>query len=227
MTIQAPTAGRPPRTIERNTDGTIDYYERITLETPPTAKSAIAGSPPPRQANRVLAAIQLLVGYAWLVSGVDKWLYGSFPDQLGQLTARAVASGRLPDVFTQFLQATVLPNAPLFGVLVESGETLTGMGLLAGAVVTLAGPMVARSANGTAPRLPLTFFRLLAPLTMGAALGGLFMGLNFYMLDGLPIPWFTPGLAYGGAIHSGLLLALICLIIFVAQITGRVRLPTR
>jgi hypothetical protein len=69
--------------------------------------------------------------------------------------------------------------------------------------------------------------RLLIVLTMGAALGGMFLGLNFFVMDGMPTPWFTPGIAYGGAIHSGLLLSLACLVIFIGQIGSRIRRTPR
>ncbi len=246
---QRATDTQPASAVKRNADGTIDYYERIILEprpaatlvaTPeepagasaPASAYAQAGGLPPRKANLALAALQLLVGYAWLVSGVDKLLYGSFPDRVSQLISSAVASGRLPDFFAQFAQTVVLPNAPVFGVLVECGETLTGAGLLAGVAITLASPaierhIIARQTSGAARPRYASILRLLSVLTMGAALGGAFLGLNFYVMDGMPTPWFTPGIAYGGAIHSGLLLSLACLVILMGQIGGRVRLPTR
>jgi hypothetical protein len=242
LTAQLTADTQPASSITRNSDGTFDYYERMVLDPLPATPIATlegsvgagmgsqASSLAVRRANLVLALLQVLVGYAWLVSGVDKLLFGSFPDRIGQLTSSALASGRLPDLFAQFLQAIVVPNAPIFGVLVECGETLTGAGLLAGAAVTLAGPpleryLIARPTSGTARPRYAFIVRLLSVLTMGAALGGIILGFNFYLLDGLPIPWFSPGIAYGGAIHSGLLLALACLVILTGQISGRIRLP--
>jgi hypothetical protein len=60
----------------------------------------------------------------------------------------------------------------------------------------------------------------LGVLSAGAALGALFMGLNYYALDGMPAPWFTPGLAYGGAIHPALFLGLASATILLGQIAG-------
>jgi hypothetical protein len=249
------TDTQPASAVKRNADGTIDYFERMILEPHPAASPAStvtpatrvataeepaasgpssayvqAGGLPPRRANLVLAGLQLLVGYAWLVSGVDKLLYGSFPDRVPQLISSSIDSGRLPDIFAQLAQAIVLPNAFLLGVLVECGETLTGAGLLAGAVIALVGPalerrIIARQASGAAQPRYAFILQLLGVLTMGAALGGAFLGLNFYVMDGMPTPWFTPGIAYGGAIHSGLLLSIACLIILVGQIGSRIRRP--
>ena len=40
---------------------------------------------PAHTPNLALAGLQLLVGYAWLLAGVDKLLLGAFPVQLGGL----------------------------------------------------------------------------------------------------------------------------------------------
>jgi len=209
---------------------TYDYHEHMVLTPRPAttvpAAAAARAETVARGPNVILAALQLLVGYQWLVSGVDKLLYGHFPDQLGQLVSTAIASGRLPDLFVQFLQSAVLPNAVPFGFMVEFGETLAGLGLLAGALLTLARPALERrlrASDASAAR----FARFVRPalatlgaLSVGAALGALFMGLNYYVLDGLPAPWFTPSLAYGGAIHPALFVGLASAMILVGQIAG-------
>jgi hypothetical protein len=33
------------------------------------------------------------------------------------------------------------------------------------------------------------------------------MGLSFYLLDGAPAQWFVPSVAFGGALDTGLMLA--------------------
>ena len=72
--------------------------------------------------NLALAGLQLLVGYEWLVSGVDKVLLGTFPDKMGGLLTAAISGGRLPGFFATLLQNLVLPNASFFGVMIEWGE---------------------------------------------------------------------------------------------------------
>src|SRR5215470_2373460 len=80
--------------------------------------------------NLALAGLQLLVGYAWLLAGVDKLLLGVFPAQLGGLLRTAVDGGHLPSFFVALLQGLVMPNTMLFGYLIEWGETLAGFGLM-------------------------------------------------------------------------------------------------
>ena len=83
-----------------------------------------------RTPNIALAGFQLLLGYEWLLAGGDKILLGSFPAQLGGLLNTLVNGGHLVGFFAAILQVLVAPNAVLFGYLIESGETLAGLGLL-------------------------------------------------------------------------------------------------
>ncbi len=64
-----------------------------------------------RLPNLALAGIQLLIGYAWLLAGVDKVLLGAFPAQLGGLLRTSVGGGHLPGFFV----AIPLTAAFLFG----------------------------------------------------------------------------------------------------------------
>src|SRR5258708_13134048 len=77
--------------------------------------------------NLALAGLQLIVGYAWLLAGVDKLLLGVFPAQLGGLLHTAVSSGHLPGFFIAILRGLVVPNAVLFGYLIEWGATLPAL----------------------------------------------------------------------------------------------------
>jgi thiosulfate dehydrogenase [quinone] large subunit len=227
--------------LRRNSAGTVDYHERIVLAPPNRPTNSPPALPraheyaasqgqtgPARSGGRVnvlLAALQLLVGYQWLVSGGDKLLYGHFPDQMRQLVAGAISSGRLPDFFAQFLQSAVLPNATIFGVLVECGEMLTGLGLLAGVLLSMTRPPILRrltAERGSGARFARIALGALYVLTVVAALGALFMGLNYWALDGMPMPWFAPGLAYGGAIHPALFLAGASATILIGQITSQI-----
>lgn len=171
--------------------------------------------------NVALVGLQLIVGYEWLVSGVDKILLGTFPDALPQLLAGAVGSGRLPSFFADLLQTLVLPNAQFFGVLIEWGEALAGLGLIAAAVVALLRPWAERALS-----LPLALrfsygANWVDRLALVAAAGAGLFGLSFFLLDGLPSPWFTPSIAYGGAVDTGLFLALASAILIVGQTLQR------
>ncbi|EFH88157.1 hypothetical protein [Ktedonobacter racemifer] len=170
-------------------------------------------------ANLALVGLQLLVGYAWLLAGVDKILLRTFPDQLSELLRTTTSSGRLPGLFVALLQGLVVPNAALFGFLVEWGETLAGLGLITAGLVTLLRPFAKRALRGRSAILFAYGDRLPVILALLAAIGAGLLGLNYFMLDGMPAPWFTPGVAYGGAMSNGLFLAAASVVIIAGQLT--------
>lgn len=171
--------------------------------------------------NIALLGLELLVGYEWLVSGVDKLLIGTFPGTLGQLLAQALGGGQLPGFFAAILRGLVASNAMLFGYLIEWSETLAGAGLIAAALAELGRPWIERhpAKRWSAPlALSLRLLDVLAPI---AALGAGLLGLSFFFLDGLPAPWLAPSIAYGGAIDTGLFLAVASAIIVISRLAGR------
>ena len=173
--------------------------------------------------NLALAGLQLLVGYEWLVSGVDKMLLGAFPDSMGGLLTAAISGGRLPGFFAALLQNLVLPHAYFFGVIIEWGETLAGLGLVAAGLVTLLRPLAERYLTLWAALIFAYGARLIDALAPYAAAGAGLLGLSFFLLDGLPLPWFAPSIAYGGAIDTGLFLAIASVILIVGQTLQRQR----
>jgi hypothetical protein len=168
--------------------------------------------------NIALAGLQMLVGYEWLVSGVDKLLLGTFPDSISGLLTAAISGGRIPGFFAALLQNLVLPNAQFFGVVIEWSETLAGMGLIAAGLVTLLRPLAERYLKLRAALVFSYGARLLDLLAPFAAAGAALLGLSFFLLDGLPLPWFAPSIAYGGAIDTGLFLAVASAILIMAQL---------
>ena len=167
--------------------------------------------------NLALAGLQLLVGYAWLLAGVDKLLLGVFPAQLGGLLHTAVSSGHLPGFFVAILRGLVMPNAVLFGYLIEWGETLAGLLLVIAGLVALLRPLAERSLDETPAALFLFGARLLERLAPLAATGGGLLSLSYFLLDGAPAPWFVPGIAFGGAIDTGLFLAAASMVLVASQ----------
>jgi thiosulfate dehydrogenase [quinone] large subunit len=177
--------------------------------------------PLPRQStqspNLALAGLQLLVGYAWLLAGVDKLLLGTFPARLGGLLRTTVGGGHLPGFFVALLRGLVMPNAVLFGFLIEWGETLAGLGLMTAGLLALLRPLAGRYFGETLAAVFLFgawFFERLAPL---AATGAGLLGLSYFLLDGAPAPWFVPSIAFGGAMNAGLFLAAASVVLIVSQ----------
>ena len=179
---------------------------------------------PTTRPNLALAGLELLVGYEFLASGVDKVLYGTFPQSLGGLLGGQLGGGHIPGPFAALLQWLVLPNAAFFGWLIEWGEVLAGLGLLAAALCAVLRPLVEARASGRVWRLFAGADRAAVALAPVAAAGAGLLAFSFYLLDGLPTFGFTPSIAYGGALDSGLMLAVACAIIMAAALGARHRL---
>jgi len=174
-----------------------------------------------RTPNIALAGLQLLVGYEWLLAGGDKLLLGTFPAQLGGLLNTLVNSGHLAGFFVAILQGLVAPNAVLFGYLIESGETLAGLGLVTAGLVALLRPLAGHSLSGTSATIFVYGDRLLERLVPLAAAGAGLLGVSYFFLDGLPRPWFVPSIAFGGSIDTGLFFAAASVVLIVSQFVQR------
>jgi hypothetical protein len=171
--------------------------------------------------NIALAGLELLIGYEWLVSGVDKLLLGTFPAMMTGLLNGSLSGGRLPDFFAALLRGLVLPNAQLFGYFIEWSETLAGVALMAVGLVTLLRPLAERYLKLRAALVFSYGARLLDVVAPFAAAGAGLLGLSFFLLDGLPTAWFAPSTAYGGAIDTGFFLAIASVILVVSRLRQR------
>ena len=171
--------------------------------------------------NIALAGLQLLLGYEWLLAGGDKLLLGAFPAQLSGMLLALVGGGHLVGFFSAILQGLVAPNAVLFGYLIELGETLAGLGLMAAGLVTLFRPLAGRYLSGTSATMFVFGDRLLERLAPIAAIGAGLLGVSYFFLDGLPEPWFVPSVAFGGSIDTGLFLAVASVVLIVSQLMQR------
>jgi hypothetical protein len=157
-----------------------------------------------------LIGLQAALGYEWLVSGLDKILYGRFPESLGGLLASVLRVGNITTPFAALLRALALPHPLFFGYLIEWSETLAGLALLGAALAALLRPILERFlAPETRPWLARGSRTLdaLDALAVAAAAGTVLLGLSFYLLDGAPAFWPLPSIAFGGAVDTGLLLA--------------------
>jgi uncharacterized membrane protein YphA (DoxX/SURF4 family) len=227
MIAPAPSAGREAGVAHPRQEA--HDLRPVTPPAPaplPKAHRQAEREAPARQAGHhavALAGLQLLLGYEWLASGVDKLLYTSFPTASGELLRGLVQGGRLPGFFGAFLRMLVLPNSVAFGYLVEWGETLAGLGLITGGLVTLLAPVARRrlASSAEAARWLTRGQRAIEWLAAGAALGAGLMGLTFYLLDGAPSQWFMPSIAFGGALDSGLMLAVGSAVLLADDVAGR------
>lgn len=179
-------------------------------------------SPTEYRTPLALAGLQIVLGYAWLVAGVDKLLLARFPSMLASLLTSTIHGGMIPAPFVSVLQLVVIPHAVVFGVLTEWGEQLTGLGLIAaGLTALLASPAQHKLPQGDA-RLFALFQRLMRAVWPIAALGGVVMGFTFYLVDGAPNQGFMPSTAFGGALDEGFLLALGSAVLLMVAVTSRI-----
>jgi hypothetical protein len=176
-----------------------------------------------RRPSLALAGLQILLGYAWLVAGVDKLLLRGFPGMLGSLLNSTIHGGMIPGPFAALLQTLVIPRGSIFGTLVEWGEQLTGLGLIAGGLTALFAEPIERRIFPAGAQLIGWLSRLMRVLAPLAALGGLLMGFSFYLVDGAPSQGFMPSVAFGGALDEGFLLALGSLVVLSEPATAWVR----
>lgn len=168
--------------------------------------------------------LQAALGYEWLVSGLDKALYGRFPATLGSLLAGVLHGGAVPAAFAALLRAVALPHPLFFGWLIEWSETLAGLALLGAALVELLRPLMERHLTPETRRQwwePA--HRVVDALALAAAVGTALLGLSFYLLDGAPAFWPEPSVAFGGAIDTGLLLAALAAPLAIGPVLPRLR----
>ena len=129
--------------------------------------------------------VQMVVGYAWLASAVDKVRSSTFlpglPQELEEMSEETKYGW-----YRRFLEDGVIPNAELFGRLVTWGELLVGISLIA-----LAALLILR---GTAGRWALPA----SGIGAAALLAAIFMNGNFHLAEG----YFHPFIGYSDGLEG-------------------------
>ncbi|HXL36960.1 MAG TPA: hypothetical protein VN954_07140 [Ktedonobacteraceae bacterium] len=92
-----------------------------------------------RAARYVLAAIQLIIGWEWFVSGTNKVLSGTFPQSLLN-TLNTGTQDNPNSWYVSFLHNVVVPHSVSFGYMIEWTEVMVGLALLAGALILIGKP---------------------------------------------------------------------------------------
>lgn len=129
----------------------------------------------------LLAAVQAILGWEWLMSGGDKLLSGRFPQGLAA-TLTSMMTNNPDSWYVTFLQHTILPHSVFYGHLIEWTEVTLGLTLLGGVFVLLGPPLRKGQAQN---RIGVMY----SVATMGAALVGAFLTINFHFLAG---GWIFP-----------------------------------
>jgi thiosulfate dehydrogenase [quinone] large subunit len=158
----------------------------------------------------LLAAIQAIIGWEWLMSGGNKLLSGSFPQELaGTLTS--MVKENADGWYVTFIQHTIIPQSILYGYLIEWTEVTIGITLLGGALLLLSPP---RRRGQPQYRIAVAY----SLAVIGAALVGAFLTINYHFLvGGWVLPWFNGSAANGEGIDLDALLPPFELVIVLAQ----------
>jgi uncharacterized membrane protein YphA (DoxX/SURF4 family) len=122
-------------------------------------------------------AIQFLIGYEWLMSGLSKINAGSFPQSLAGTLSDAT-NGQT-GWYKSFIDGVVIPNGELFGYLVMVGELAVGVALVAAALIGLV-----RWGHLTS----IQHVVLLGVIALSCVVGA-FMSANFHLVMGANAPW--------------------------------------
>jgi thiosulfate dehydrogenase [quinone] large subunit len=163
-----------------------------------------------RSARYILAAIQAIVGWEWLMSGGNKLLSGTFPQGLATALNNGI-KGNPNGWYVGFLQQVVLPHSALFGYLIEWSEITVGIIMLGGALVLLGKPRMPGEAQHR-------FYTGYSVAVIIAAIVAIFQNVNFhFFMGGWVIPTFDPTRPYNEGIDLDGLLPLFFLTIIIAN----------
>lgn len=126
-----------------------------------------------RETRYLLAAIQAILSWEWITSGMNKVLSGNFPQTLGD-----TLSGGFKDNpngwYISFLQRVVEPHSVFYGYLIEWSEVTVGIVLLLGVLLLLG------IFNKAPSRLSVSLYALVAIV----AVIGAFLCINFHFWMG-------------------------------------------
>ncbi|HET9918717.1 MAG TPA: hypothetical protein VFQ30_02660 [Ktedonobacteraceae bacterium] len=164
-----------------------------------------------RAARYILAAIEAIIGWEWLMSGGNKLLSGTFPQGLADTLNEGIKNN--PDGwYVSFLQQAVIPHSVLYGYLIEWSEVAVGIILIGAALVLLGKPRMPGE-----PQHHLAVAYSIAAIL--AAVVGIIHTVNFhFFMGGWVIPTFNPSDAYDEGIDLEGLLPLFLLVIIISNI---------
>lgn len=164
-----------------------------------------------RTTRLLLAAIQAIIGWEWLMSGGNKLLSGTFPQGLADALNTGM-KGNPNTWYVAFLQQIVLPHSVFYGYLIEWTEVTVGVILLSGALALLGQPRIAGEPQH---RLAVAYSIAVAI----AAAVGILLNVNFHFwMGGWVIPTFNSTAVYNEGIDLDALLPPLSLVIIIANI---------
>jgi uncharacterized membrane protein YphA (DoxX/SURF4 family) len=136
-----------------------------------------------REARYLLAAIQAIIGWEWITSGLNKVFSGSFPQSLSD-TLTGGFKDNPNSWYIAFLQNIVLPHSVFYGYLIEWTEVIIGVVLLFGVFLLIGSPT---ALGKTSHKFSISLHMMVAIVAVIAA----FLCINFHFWMGKSI---IPGL---------------------------------
>lgn len=158
-----------------------------------------------RLALKGFIVVGAFIGYEWFMSGLTKIVRGGFPSGLAA-ELRDKSKGTV-GWYKSFLDGTVIPNGRAFGVLIEFGELAIGVALIGAAIALLF------RWQRLSYREELTVWAAIAL----AALGAIFMNVNFHLANASPHPWLIPKDGFDEGVDMDSLLPLIEIVFLVVS----------
>jgi hypothetical protein len=153
-----------------------------------------------------LLLVEMIIGYEWFISGLDKFVQGGFPDGLAdELVKKSTDAAAW---YGGFLKSAVIPNGRIFGYAVEASELLAGIVLIAGPIIWF------WSWDRVSDRVR----RAVLLFTAVAAIGGAFLAINLHFANGASHPWLIPSAAFDEGIDLDIVLPAIQIVIATVSI---------
>lgn len=163
-----------------------------------------------RDARWVAAAVQAVIAWEWLVSGVNKVLAGNFPQGLADTLHEGIHDN--PNGwYVSILQHVVLPHSVAFGYMIEATELFIGIALFIG-VVVLVGPVRRRGM----PQYRLAVGEVAAAMLAALLCAFLCVNFHFFMGDGI-FPWFNPANAFDEGVTLDTLMPPVAVLLFLVN----------
>jgi thiosulfate dehydrogenase [quinone] large subunit len=191
--------------LQARVDGRNERQDEETvMSTPAQARSATEGLG--RLPLICVLLIQIFVGYEWFNSGLTKIVRGGFPSGLAaDLHDRVKSAGGW---YRSFVDGSIIPHAVVFGYVIEIGELLVGIALIAAAVIWIF----------RWQQLPDTGRVALLAVTILASVGGVFMAVNFHLANGGNHPWLLPKEGFDESVDLDALLPAVQLMFIVLAV---------
>lgn len=173
----------------------------------PAVDSRAGEAPAPRHAVELslsLYAVELILAYEWILSGIDKLVNPHFSSQLlGVLRGSTLVNPY--SWYSAFLKQFILPHAAILAPLVEVGEIAIGVVLASSAVLWLWRPLTRLALYaGWAACVTLT--------------GSLLLALNYSFQQCTPLPWVNGAQAFSPGMGIDVLIALLSVPLLAANL---------